>query len=391
MTGVGIVSPAGGDARASFDALLAGGRFVSRRTAPWGGSILAAIPDGYGVRPDRAGAMAHGAIQEALDAASLRVCCPVHMFIGISKPIEPPIDNTFKNQVHNVSRVCRRTASVLPPVPLRTITRLLDYCTSSAHCSVAACATGAFAVIRGAQAIADGDTDVAICVASDASIHPLWMAAYERMGVLAPAHPEFGPAWACRPFDRSRSGFVVGEGAAAIVLESGASARRRGVRALAQLHGWATATDPAGITQTSPDGASLAYAIDRACRMAGGGIAKVGCVVAHGTGTPANDAAEMRAIRTIAAARTADLPVVSIKGAIGHLLGAAGAVELAVAVLAVQAGRAPGNISLIEADPELGEVCLPMRAFQQRGWILKTSLGFGGHVAAVLVGPPDRP
>jgi 3-oxoacyl-(acyl-carrier-protein) synthase len=255
-----------------------------------------------------------------------------------------------------------------------------------AHATVAACATGVLAVIRGAQFILDGQADVVIAGSSDASLQPLWFAAFRQMGVLADGHPDRGPSWACRPFDQSRDGFVVSEGAAVLVLESAESVHRRGVQPLARIAGYAMGSDPAGLAQLRPDGAPLAEIIKIACRQAGMDPADLALIQAHGTGTRTNDLVEINAVRRACGARTPEIPVVSIKGALGHLLGAAGSVELAIAVLSAARRMIPPNATLIDPDPALGPVCLPKEAVSMPpGPVLKLAIGFGGHLAAVVL------
>jgi len=244
------------------------------------------------------------------------------------------------------------------------------------------------AVIRGVQMIEDGEADAVICGGADASLQPLWFAAFEQMGVLATAHPQLGPGWACRPFDTTRSGFALGEGAGILVLESDASVRDRKTEPIARIAGHASGTDPAGMAQLESDGSSLAHVIGLACRRAGCSPAEIRCIHAHGTATPTNDLVETRAIRKAFGPHAAEVPIVSMKGAIGHLLGGAGAVELALAVLACREGRCPGNNTLVDTDPELEPLHLPRNTFRfPPGPVLKTSLGFGGHLAAVVVAP----
>jgi 3-oxoacyl-[acyl-carrier-protein] synthase II len=171
-----------------------------------------------------------------------------------------------------------------------------------------------------------------------------------------------------------------------MVLESSESVRRRGIRPIARIAGATRATDPTGLIQLEPTGEALAWAISKALEQAGEQPDALTCIHAHGTGTAANDRVEWRALRAVLGDAT--VPVVSIKGAIGHLLGAAGAVELGAAALACRNGVSPGTATLIEPDPELDRMPVPASAFTIRpGPILKTSLGFGGHVAAMILTP----
>jgi 3-oxoacyl-[acyl-carrier-protein] synthase II len=276
---------------------------------------------------------------------------------------------------------------VLPDGVARSVARRFGI-TGGAHSTVAACATGTLAVIQAARWIRSGEADIVLAGSSDASLTPLWFGAFQRMGVLAKPHPTLGPDYACRPFDRIREGFTIGEGAAVLVLESPRSVARRGVSPVARIAGFAAGADPAGLTAITPDAESLATVLKLALRRGGCTPERLVAVMAHGTGTQANDAAEARALKLALGDQAARIPVVSVKGRIGHLLGAAGSVETALSVLAIFHGRLPGNTTLIEPDPTLGNLNLPRSAIElPSGPILKVSMGFGGHLAAILLAP----
>lgn len=257
-----------------------------------------------------------------------------------------------------------------------------------AHATVAACATGVLAIIQAARWIQAGEADIVLAGSSDASLTPLWVGAFRRMGVLARPHPTLGPEYACRPFDRTREGFTLGEGAAVLVLESPGSVARRGVQPIARIAGFAAGSDPAGLTGITPDAESLATVLKLALRRGGSVPRDLAAVMAHGTATQANDAAEARALRLALGDQTSRVPVVSVKGRLGHLLGAAGSVETALSALAVFQQRLPGNATLLEPDPALGALNLPRSAIDlPKGPILKVSMGFGGHLGAILLAP----
>lgn len=260
--------------------------------------------------------------------------------------------------------------------------------TGGAYATVAACATGVLAIIQAARWIQAGEADIVLAGSSDASLTPLWLGAFQRMGVLAKPHPTLGPRYACRPFDRTREGFTLGEGAAVLVLESSRSVARRGVQPIARIAGFAAGSDPAGLTGITPDAESLATVLKLALRRGGSMPGDLVAVMAHGTATQANDAAEARALRLALGDQASRVPIVSVKGRMGHLLGAAGSVETALSALAVFHQRLPGNATLLEPDPALGTLNLPRSTIElPKGPILKVSMGFGGHLGAILLAP----
>lgn len=399
VTGLGVISPLGIGCEATWSALLADGRAV-RRLA--GGSAPDSTPpcgapiDGFEAPPGtghlaRTTQLAVAAADEALSMAGLRedrqTRARTQVSVGTSKPLVELLAAGLKAASDRgrfgIPLPCT-LFDVLPDAPARAV--WMHFGLGGFHASVSACATGAHAIIHGAEMIRQGDADVVLAGSADSSMSPLWLAAYQRMGVLASGHPQRGPAWACRPFDRDRAGFGVGEGAAMLVLESADSADRRGGRALARLAGWATGSDPAGLTQLTESDSPLADVIRAALNDAAISPSGIRCVYAHGTGTPQNDRTELDALRQVFGGHLATLPVVSVKGAIGHLMGAAGAVETALAVLALRDTRSPGTVTLIDPDPQFRDACLPTSSFSfPAGPILKTSLGFGGHLAAIVV------
>ncbi len=261
--------------------------------------------------------------------------------------------------------------------------------TGGTHATVGACATGTLAVIQAARWIQDGEADIVLAGSADACKTPLWLAAFQRMGVLARPHPTLGPAYACRPFDRSREGFVVSEGAAILVLESRRSVQKRSIEPLARIAAFASGSDPAGLVNVDGQGEALAAVVTQALRRGGYKPRDLAAVLAHGTATPANDATEVRALRRALGNEAPRVPIVSVKGVIGHLLGAAGSVETALAALATHHRRLPGNATLIEPDPAFEDLTLPRQPVDlPSGPILKTSMGFGGHLAAILLDNP---
>ena len=255
---------------------------------------------------------------------------------------------------------------------------------------VAACATGVVAVLQAADLIRRGVCDVAIAGAGDSSLEPLVLASFRKMKVLARVDGD--PAGAVRPWDRNRSGFLVGEGAAILVLERENHARARGVLPYAEVAGGAIGGDAYHMTDLNPDPSNLAGLIRRALKNAGVAPEEIDHVNVHGTATRPNDPLECRAIR-LALGKQADRVACSAnKSQIGHLLGAAGAAELAIACLSIRDGFVPPTLNLSDPDPacDLDGTPLVGRSLPI-GAALKLSLGFGGHLAAAVLRRPEGP
>jgi len=255
---------------------------------------------------------------------------------------------------------------------------------------VAACATGVVAVLQAADLIRRGVCDLALAGSGDSSLEPLVLAAFRKMKAMARVDGD--AAAAVRPWDRNRSGFLVGEGAAVLVMEREDHARARGVLPYAEVAGGALGADAYHMTDLNPDPANLAGLIGRALENANTGPEEIDHVNVHGTATRANDPLECRAIR-LALGRHADRVACSAnKAQIGHLLGAAGSAELALTCLAIRDGFVPPTLNLTDPDPacDLDGTPLVGRSLPIRA-ALKLSLGFGGHLAAAVLRRPDGP
>jgi 3-oxoacyl-[acyl-carrier-protein] synthase II len=250
---------------------------------------------------------------------------------------------------------------------------------------VAACATGLVAALQGAALIRRGTCDLAVVGAGDSSLDPLVLAAFRRMGILARG-AERDPGHAVRPWDRDRAGFLVGEGAGILVLERAEAARARGVTPYAELSGGACGGDAYHMTDLDPDPTGLANLIGRALRDAGVAAAEVDHVNVHGTATRGGDPLECRAVRLALGRQAEEVSCSANKSQIGHLLGAAGAAELAITCLAVHHGFVPPTLNLADPDPACDLDGTPHvgRPRELRA-ALKLSLGFGGHLAAAVV------
>ena len=250
--------------------------------------------------------------------------------------------------------------------------------TAGVSCPVAACATGLISVLQGAAMIRSGQCDVCIVGSADAGLRASVMSSFHRLRVTS-RHAD--PANACRPFDVSRDGFLIGEGAGVLILESRRHAESRGVAGIACVRGGLWLSDPTGMTQIDQSGSIVAEVLRRSVER----FEFLPDVISlHGTGTEANDLAEARGIDAALAGRTP--ACFGVKGAIGHLLGAAGSVETILTILALREQVIPGTTNLQDQDTNcrvsLNAMPKPMPGLQRAA---KLSLGFGGHVACGLL------
>lgn len=248
--------------------------------------------------------------------------------------------------------------------------------------NVSACAAASLAIAQAAARIERG-VDLVVTGGADSMVNPLGVAGMARLGAPSPR----AAADACRPFDRGRDGLVIGEGAAVFVVEDEAHARARGARPLARVLGWGASQDAYRLTAPRPDGVVAARAMTAALARAGLPPTAVGYVNAHGTGTPLNDPAECRALRLALGDHLDRVPVSSQKGAFGHLMAAAGAIELAAALLAFTRDLLPGTAHLADRDPDcdvdaIGPAPRPARV----DVLLSNSFGFGGQNATLCLG-----
>ena len=246
-----------------------------------------------------------------------------------------------------------------------------------------ACAAGASAIHMGRDLIRSGQADIVIAGGVEAGITTIAISAFAQMGALS-SNPD--PSSASRPFDAARDGFVMGEGAGIVVLESRAHAEARGATPLFTIAGCGASADAFHATAPPEDGGGAALAMERAIVDAGIDRARIGHHNAHGTSTPLNDIAETRALRTVFGAGLADVAVTSTKGVTGHLLGAAGAVEVILAACALREGLVPPTANLTVQDPdiELDVVHGEPRRVELEA-VITASMGFGGQNAALVL------
>lgn len=244
---------------------------------------------------------------------------------------------------------------------------------------VAACASGAEALVAGYQMIANGEADVVLAGGTEAPLVRYLLGGFNIMGVLSRRFDDT-PEEASRPFSADRDGFVLAEGAGILVLESEAHAAARGARPLAQLAGYGRTNDGYHITKPHPDGDGARRAVEAAMRHVGLAPTDISYINAHGTGTAFNDAAEVTALRRALGEAARRIPISSTKSQTGHAVGAAGAIEAIASVQAIATGLLPASINLVRPDPAFDMDFVTGEAREAKVTaVLSNSFGFGGH------------
>ncbi|MHA7278633.1 beta-ketoacyl-ACP synthase II [Arthrobacter sp. MDT2-2] len=256
---------------------------------------------------------------------------------------------------------------------------------AGAHTPVSACASGTEALHQGLELIRSGKADVVVCGGAEAAIHPMPIAAFAAMQALSRRNDE--PELASRPYDTGRDGFVMGEGAGALVIEAEEHALARGARIYAELAGTAVTADAYHITAPDPEGLGATRALKAALFDARAQAEDVVHVNAHATSTPVGDKPEYTALKAALGGRVDQVAVSATKSQTGHLLGASGAVEAVMTVLAIHDRKAPLTINLDNQDPDIPlDVVTSPRDLPQGDIVaLSNSFGFGGHNAVIVL------
>ena len=400
VTGLGATSPLGGDVPTTWAALLAGISGVRRLTEDWADALPARIAGRVAVEPteviervkarrlDRSAQFALIAASEAWEDSGLaegapdaeRVGVAIASGIGGVTTLLSNYDNLLEKGPRRVSPLA--VPMLMPNSPAAHVGLTVD-AKAGIHTPVSACASGNEAIAHGIDMIRLGRADVVVVGGTEAAIHPLPMAAFANMMALSRRNDE--PERASRPWDRDRDGFVLGEGAAALVIESDDHARARGARVYAEVAGAGITADSHDIAQPEPEGRGATRAMQRALREADLTAAEIVHINAHATSTPQGDVAECLAITQALGGETDSVIVTSTKSMTGHLLGAAGALESVATVLALQNRVAPPTINLETPDPELNlDIATEQRKLPDGDIAaLNNSFGFGGHNVAI--------
>ena len=400
ITGLGATTPLGGDVASSWEALLGGKSGISTLEQDWVAKYDLPVTFA-GQAKVSADAILTPQEQKRLDPSSqFALISARQAWLDAGEPeVEPErLGVDFATGIGGVwtlldafetlkergpRRVLPMTVPMLMPNgPAAAIGMALG-ARAGVRTAVSACASGNEAIANGYHRILSGEADVIVAGGAEAAIHPLPIAAFAAMHALSKRNEE--PEKASRPYDTDRDGFVMGEGAGAVVMETLESAKARGATIYCEIVGSSVTSDAYHITAPDPEGAGAARAMISALEMAGASITDVEHVNAHATSTPVGDIAEYTALKRVFGAHTENLIVSATKASTGHLLGGAGAVEAIFTILALKHQVAPGTINLDNQDEQIPlNVPAKSHALTQKDAVaISNSFGFGGHNAVL--------
>lgn len=401
VTGIGLITPHGDRSEEIFERVYAGEPAI--RTIRSGREALAAdvlvgradwnpeteITPPQRVAMDPVSQMAFAAANRALSQAGLleesEILSAAGVYMGCALGGAATNEEAYADYNRRTSRRARPTnvARIMANAPAAHVSMEFGIRGPSQTYSVA-CSSSAAAIGEAYRAIRDGYLDCVVAGGAEAMLTGPVLLSWEAMGVVAKMHPD-GPGASVRPFDAARTGFAVAEGAGVLVLESEELARARGAEALGEIVGYGASSDAFNLTQPSREGQQ--HAMRAALDDAGIGPEDVGYLNAHATGTRTGDVVEIGAIKDVFNARAPHLAVSSTKSMHGHLVGAAGVVELGITLLALARSRIPPTANLTDPDPECDLDCVPIhgREAPDLEYALSNSFGFGGANVALVV------
>ncbi|MGR0320342.1 beta-ketoacyl-[acyl-carrier-protein] synthase family protein [Agromyces sp. ZXT2-3] len=398
ITGIGATTPIGGTARDSWKALLAGDSGARTIEQEWVGKydLPVTFAASAKVQPadvlerhelkrlDPSSQFALIAGREAWADAGAPEVAPERLAIDWATGIGGVwtlLDAWDTLRERGPRRVLPMTVPMLMPNGPGAAVGMDLHARAGIRTVVSACASSTESLVNAWEHLQDGVADVVIAGGSEAAIHPVTIASFSSMQALSRRNDD--PAIASRPYDVGRDGFVMGEGAAALVLETEEHAKARGARIYAELLGGAITSDAYHITAPDPEGSAAARAMKAAIEGAGASLGDVRHVNAHATSTPVGDIAEYNALRRVFGDALDDIAVTATKASTGHLLGGAGAIESIFTVMALHERTAPPTINLDEQDPEIPlDVVTSPRPLGEGDLIaISNSFGFGGHNA----------
>jgi 3-oxoacyl-[acyl-carrier-protein] synthase II len=401
VTGFGATTPVGGDVESTWQALLTGQSGVALLTEDWAAQLPVRIAARIKVEPldvldrveartlDRSQQFAIIAAREAWahagkpDVEKERLGVVFASGIGGVTTLLNSYD-TLREK--GPRRVSPHTVPMLMPNGPAAAVGLDLKARAGVHTPVSACASGAEAIAVGLDMIRSGRADVVVCGGTEAAIHPLPLAAFAAMRAMSSRNDE--PLRASRPYDKGRDGFIMGEGAGAVVLEAAEYAKARGAHILGEIAGAGISSDGYHIAAPDPEGRGVVRALEAALVSADISPTDITHINAHATSTPAGDVAEAKAIRQVFGSAADGVVVSAPKSTFGHLLGAAGAVEAIATLLSINEHIVPPTLNLDDKDDDvdLDVVTVEPRALRT-GAALSNAFGFGGHNVVLVIKP----
>jgi 3-oxoacyl-[acyl-carrier-protein] synthase II len=405
VTGLGAVTPIGNDAKATWRAALAGESGIdfikSFDASGFPVRIAAEVKDfdPTGLvspketrRLDRNVLLALAAAIEAKDDARLNGFDPARVGVVFGSAIGGFLGIMEQSEVLDARGPDRVSPHFIPSVLVDSASGQIAITLGLRgpnYAPVSACATGSHAVGEGAEIIRRGDADIVLAGGTEACMHPLILAGFCAMRGLAAE--EVHPPRASRPFDATRAGFVMGEGACVLVLEDFERAEQRGATIYAEVLGYGASNDAYHMAAPDPASVGVAEMMKAALARARVDPAEVDYINAHGTSTPLGDLAETKALKDIFGDHAYEFAVSSTKSMMGHCFGAAGAIEAMMCVLAIHEGKVPPTINYVHPDPECDLDYVPNEARETKVEVaLSNAMGLGGHNGCVLLGSTDR-
>jgi 3-oxoacyl-[acyl-carrier-protein] synthase II len=405
ITGMGAVTPLGNDLPTTWRRMLAGESGVDRIRAfdpsPFPVQIAAEVKDDYDPtgaaspkelrKLDRNVVFALSAAKEAVEDSGLNGFDPERTGVVVGNCI-----GGFNELMRQYDVLRERGPDRVSPTFLANV--LVDSASGQIaielglrgpnYAVVSACATGSHAIGEAAELVRQGDADVILAGGTEGCIHPLILAGFCTMRGLATGNGN--PQGAARPFDALRDGFVMGEGAAVMVLEELEAARARGATIYAEVLGYGASNDAHHMLQPDPESFGVVAMMRAALQRAAVEPGEVDYINAHGTGTPLGDLAETQAIKDVFGDHSYELAISSTKSMLGHMFGAAGAIEAMACALAIHEGTIPPTINYEHPDPDLDLDYVPNEPRKAEVRVaLSNAMGLGGHNGCVLLGRVD--
>lgn len=399
VTGIGATTPLGGDAKSTWQALLAGESGISTLEYEWvakfelpvtfAGQAKVKAAEVLTLqetkRLDPCSQFALIAAREAWADADITDFVPERLSVEFATGIGgifTLLDAYDTLMEKGARRVLPMTVPMLMPNGPAAAIGMDISARGGVRTSVSACASGTEAIANAITRLQSGEIDIVVAGGCESAIHPITLAAFASMHALSRRNDD--PAQASRPYDINRDGFVMGEGAGALVLETEEHALARGAKIYAELAGGYVTSDAHHITAPDPEGTAAARAVIGALNMAGAEPKDVGHINAHATSTPVGDIAEYTALLRVFGDHLKQIPLSATKSSTGHLLGGAGAIEAVFTVLALHHKIAPPTLNLDDPDPAIDlDVVRTPRELGDNILAISNSFGFGGHNAVV--------